>query len=438
MLVIERRVVMVFDVVFLWLLVSAFGISQVGLAGASVTQWSQTYGGIGDDYAHCVVQTGDGGYALAGYRDPLVIWKGDFLLVKTDMDGGEEWNKTYGGTDNDCAFSLVVTNDSGYALAGYTESFGAGDADFWLVKADSSGNLQWNKTYGGGDQDQAYSLIKTGDGGYALAGMKHFPAFNENDFWFVKTDESGNEEWNKTYGGPYNDDSAWSVIQTDDGGYALAGLTWSFGVYGDFWLIKTDEFGNMQWNKTYGGTDYDYALSVIQTNDGGYALAGLTWSFGKGDDDFWLVKTDSGGNEEWNKTYGGTNDDYAYSVVQTTDGGYALAGHTVSYGVGGGDFWLIKTDEFGNAQWNMTYGGDDTEFMYSMIQTGDGGFALAGVTWSFGVGDGYCDFWLVKTDESGVVPEFPSLSVLPLLTTLTLLVVITAKKKPFLNKWIGL
>jgi hypothetical protein len=151
-----------------------------------------------------------------------------------------------------------------------------------------------------------------------------------------------------------------------------------------------------------------------------------------------LVKTDSGGNEEWNKTYGGTNDDYAYSVVQTTDGGYALAGHTVSYGVGGGDFWLIKTDEFGNAQWNMTYGGDDTEFMYSMIQTGDGGFALAGVTWSFGVGDGYCDFWLVKTDESGVVPEFPSLSVLPLLTTLTLLVVITAKKKPFLNKWIGL
>ena len=202
-----------------------------------------------------------------------------------------EWNKTYGGAKGDVAMSLVQTSDGGYALAGHTESFGAGWADFWLVKTDSSGNMLWNKTYGG-----------------------------------------------------TKDDGGMSLVRTSDGGYALTGYTESFGAgLADFWLVKTDSSGNMLWNKKYGGADLDVAESLVQTSDGGYALAGHTFSFGVGSSDFWLVKTDSSGNMLWNKTYGGANDDGADSLVQTTDGGYALAGRTFSFGVGSSDFWLVKT-----------------------------------------------------------------------------------------------
>jgi hypothetical protein len=159
---------------------------------------------------------------------------------------------------------------------------------------------------------------------------------------------TGQQVWNRTYGGT-KDDEAYSLVQTGDGGYALAGQTNSSGAGGyDAWLVKTDANGNMLWNKTYGGTGWDGATSLVQTGDGGYALAGQTNSFGAGSNDFWLVKTDANGNMLWNKTYGGTGDDGAYSLVQTGDGGYALAGYTKSSGAGGYDAWLVKTDASGN------------------------------------------------------------------------------------------
>ncbi len=189
-------------------------------------------------------------------------------------------------------------------------------------------------------------------------------------------------------------------METSEGGYALAGDTSSFGAGDmDFWLVKTDSDGNEQWNQTYGGADLDSANSMIQTGDGGYAIAGHTSSFGGGGPDFWLVKTDSNGNMHWNQTYGGTNYDFAYSVVQTGDGGYAIAGHTESFGVGAYDLWLVKTDSDGNEEWNQTYGGTDSDSAYSMVQTSSGGYAIAGSTNSFGAGD--MDFWLVKTDSNG-------------------------------------
>jgi len=185
------------------------------------------------------------------------------------------------------------------------------------------------------------------------------------------------------------------LVQTSDGGYALAGYTNSSGAGNyDFWLVKTDSSGNAQWNKTYGGALRDVARVLMQTSDGGYALAGNTYSFGSGDEDSWLVKTDSSGNAQWNKTYGGMYEDNTYSLVQTTDGGYALAGYTASFGAGGQDFWLIETDASGNAQWNQTCGGTGVEGAYSLVQTSDEGYALAGYTDSFGAGD--YDFWLVK------------------------------------------
>jgi predicted secreted protein len=425
----KRRVVIVFDVVLLWLLVLAFSTPQVKLAGASATQWSQTYGGTGSDYAYSLVQTGDGGYALAGFVDYFGALGSDCWLVKTDSFGNMQWNKTYGGTGEDWAYSVMVAGDGGYVLSGYTASFGSGGFDCWLIKTGSLGNMEWNKTYGRTGDEQARSLVQTNDGGYALVGGSDSFSVGDFDFWLVKTDSSGNEQWNKTYGGQ-TDNYAYSLVQADDGGYVLAGRTYvSFYQSNDFWLVKTDSSGNIEWNRTYGGISYDAAFSVIQADDGGYALAGHTESFGAGDVNFWLVKTDSSGSHQWNKTYGGTNSNYQTSLIQTSDGGYALAGYTFSYGVGGGDFWLVKTDSYGNAQWNMTYGGTNADYADSMIQTDDGGYALAGTTYSFGVGGGYGDFWLVKTDENGVVPEFPSLSVLPLFAALTLLVVILAKKK---------
>jgi hypothetical protein len=362
------------------------------------TEWNKTYGGTGGDYAYALVQTADGGYALAGSTTSFGAGGGDAWLVKTDASGNMQWNKTYGGPNNDWAYALVQTSDGGYALAGWTASFGAGFYDCWLVKTDASGNMQWNKTYGGTLQDGAYALVQTADGGYALAGETQFFVPNQLDFWLIKTDANGNALWNKTYGGT-GGDYAYALVQTADGGYALAGGTNSYGAgNGDAWLVKTDSSGNMQWNKAYGGTGWDEAYALVQTGDSGYALAGYTTSFAIGYFDFWLVKTDANGNALWNKTYGTMGSDKAQALVQTTDGGYALAGwegfSNESFGAGVFDFWLVKTDSSGNMQWNKAYGGTGWDEAYALVQTGDSGYALAGYTNSSGA-DLY-DFWLVK------------------------------------------
>jgi len=326
------------------------------------------------------------------------------------------WSQTYGGIREEQAYSLIQTSDGGYALAGRTSSFGSDYSCFWLVKVDSSGNLEWNKTYEGtGFLDAmniAYSVVEASDGGYAIAGTAE-PELYNHDFWLVKVDSSGNLEWNKTYGGP-DVDVATSVVETSDGGYALAGQTSSFGDGGfDFWLVKTDVSGNMQWDKTYGGIGLEQARSLIQTSDGGYALAGQTSSFGDGSDNFWLVKTDVSGNMQWDKTYGGIGEEKANSLIQTSDGGYALAGETRSSIVAMPDFLLVKVYSSGNLEWNKTYGGPDMDIAYSVVEASDGGYALAGYTDSFGAGSS--DFWLVKTesiydetDENGAIPQFPS------------------------------
>jgi len=335
--------------------------------------WNRTYGGTGSDVAFSVVQTDDGGYAIGGYTESFDV-NGDAWLVKTDASGDVEWNRTYGGISGDIAFSLVQTSDGGYALGGFTNSFGAGDFDFWLVKTNSTGHMQWNRTYGGTDRDCGRSLVQTSDGGYAIAGYTRSFGAGYYDFWLVKTNSTGHMQWNRTYGGT-DGDWAYSMVQTTDGGYALTGQTNSFGAGSDSWLVKTNSTGHMQWNQTYGGLVY----SVIQTKDGGYALAGVISL------DFLLVKVDVGGNVQWNGTYGGTDHESASSVVQTNDGGYALAG-IKGLEPPLGDFWLVRTDAAGNMQWSKTYGGISLDAAYSMVQTNDGGYVIVGETDSFGAG----------------------------------------------------
>ena len=320
-----------------------------------------------------------------------------------------EWNKTYGGAGNDFFDCIIQTSDGGYALAGNTDSFGAGDDDFWLVKTDADGNMEWNKTYDSGWTEDPRAVIQTSDGGYALAGRIFYSVDRYDDPWLVKTDSDGNMEWNRTYSGPLNEHRFSSLVQTSDGGYALVGNTYmNDHPYGEFWLVKTDADGNMEWDKTYGGEWSEDPRAVIQTSDGGYLLMGDTSSFGAGSYNAWLVKTDADGNMEWDKTYGGPNyDEYAYSVIQTSDGGYALAG--VGYGgLGFGDSWLVKTNSTGHMEWDKTYGGTGNDCFNCITQTSDGGYLLAGATDSFGA-FGW-DSWLVKLGPESIAP--PTIEVL--------------------------
>jgi uncharacterized repeat protein (TIGR02543 family) len=393
---------------------------------------SYTYGGVNDDFAWSIVECSDGGFAIAGCTDSTIgdlSGSGDAWLVRTDSDGTELWNQTYGGIGWDRAYAVVECGDGGFALAGYTNSSGAGGWDFWLIKTDANGVEQWNQTYGGPFYEWAISAVECGDGGFALAGYKGYGA-GIKDFWLVRTDSSGNELWNQTYGGA-GDDWAWSVVETADGGFALTGYTNSSGAGDrDFWLVKTDAEGAMEWSQTYGGSGDDWGCSVIETSDDGFALAGYTASYGAGGPDFWLVKTDANGVEQWNQTYGGPEDDRAITVIETADGGFALIGPTRSFGAGDWDYWLIKTDSEGVEQWDQTFGGPDYEMTWSGLQTTDGRYAIAGSTKSFGAGN--ADFWLVlhthkytiditvNPPEGGTVTKDPDMETYPLGTEVTL------------------
>lgn len=362
--------------------------------------WVARIGGTDSDFALSVVQTRDGGFAFVG-RTFSFGGHPDAYLVKTDASGGIQWNKTYGGTNMEFAYSLVQTTDGGFVLAGSRYISSAQGFDAYLAATDALGNLLWNKTYGGAKTDEAYSVVQTGDNGYAMAGYsRSFGA--SSDFYLVKTDSLGNLQWSRTYGGA-SEDCAYSMVRTNDNGFALAGSTSSFGAgYSDAYLIKTDASGNMQWTKTYGGTEDDCANCVIQTQDGGFALAGYTWSFGSVYSDVYLIKTNTLGNMQWNETYAATYFDTANSVVQTNDGGYIIAGST---GDGlSGDAYLVKTDASGNQLWNRIYEEEsvDSEF-YSVIETRDGRYVLAGDVGGAHESNNTSDCYLVETDlEEGL------------------------------------
>jgi hypothetical protein len=309
--------------------------------------------------------------------------------------------KTYGGEIYDRFYSVQQTSDGGYIVAGVTHSFSAGGYDIFLIKTNASGNVQWAKTYGEISDEEAFSVQQTSDGGYIVAGVTDYFSAVIGDIFLIKTDANGNIIWAKTYGGTRGD-SAYSVQQTSDGGYIVAGWTRSFGAYWyNIFLIKTDANGNVQWAKTYGRTDYDLAFSVQQTSDGGYIVAGVTDYFSAGGYDIFLIKTDANGNIIWAKTYGGTSGDEAYSVQQTSDGGYIVVGHTNSFGAGYYDIFLIKTDANGNVQWAKTYGGTYSDYASSVQQTSDGGYIVAGTTRSFGAY--WYNIFLIKTDANGNV-----------------------------------
>jgi len=346
-----------------------------------------------------IIQTTDGGYAVAGSTDSEGAGQSDSWVIKLDEQGKMVWDWTSEGSGYNSASSIIQTTDGGYAVAGSTDSKGAGESDSWVIKLDEQGKVVWDWTYGGSGFEQASSIIQTTDGGYAVAGSTDSKGAGQMDFWVIKLDEQGKMVWDWTYGGS-GYDMAFSLVQTTDGGYAVAGSIFSKGASEiDFWVIKLDEQGKMVWDRTYGGSGFEQAFSLIQTTGGGYAVAGSILSKDTGKMDFWVIKLDEQGKMVWDWTYGGGNNGQAFSLIQTTGGGYAVAGSTTSKGAGEMDFWLIKLDEQGKMVWDWTYGGSNNDQARSLIQTTDGGYAVAGWTTSKGAGE--MDFWVIKLDENG-------------------------------------
>ena len=402
--------------------------------GNAATGWTRTYGEVTrSETANWVIQTSDGGYAMVGSAG-AVYGQSDAFLVKTGASGEMQWSQTYGGEYSDSGNSVLQTSDGSYVVAGTKNEGSENGSEVWLFKTDSSGNMQWEQTFidtWPGAGPYGFCVVQSRDGGYAIAADMYFEAADEvGGFSLIKTDSSGNPQWNRTYGQRATFSKS-SLVQTDDDGFALATAKAREGVrFGsDFWLIKTDSNGIMQWNRTYSDGLGDTAFSIVQTADNGYALAGSRGPSESLADqrhgDFMLVKTDSTGNMQWLKTYGGVDSETAYSVVQTTDGGYIMAGYSLiedkSNPANQDDYntnWVVKTDASGNTQWSKTYGNPDKwEIPNSIIQTTDGGYAFAGEI-SDQSGDAPHDFWLVKTDANGevssetagpspTVPEFP-------------------------------
>jgi len=363
--------------------------------------WTKTFGGIDDDFGNSVQQTFDGGYIIVGTTESFGAGGADIYLVKTNTNGNAVWTKTFGGTNYDYGYSVRQTSDGGYIIAGKASLLGTDSVDFiYLIKTDVNGDSIWARIYIGAYIYAQYFVVQqTSDGGYIIAGTTGSGA--NTDVYLVKTYANGDTVWTRTFGG-INDDYGYSVQQTIDGGYIIAGTTETFGsgTY-DVYLIKTNSDGDATWTKSFGGANWDIGYSVQQTTDGGYIIAGVTASFGAGLYDFYLIKTDANGNSIWTKTYGSNNDDYGKSVQQTIDGGYIIAGHTYSLATNDIDVYLIKADANGNQVWTKTFGGTEWDGANSIQQTSDGGYIIVGTTESFGAGNE--DIYLIKTDANGNV-----------------------------------
>ncbi len=385
------------------LLIAALSIT-LACAGFSTDSFTKTFGGKDLDRGIGVSLTRDGGYIAVGFTRSFGAGGEDIYVVKCGAKGDMEWEKTYGGKRNDNGWAIHQIGESGYIIAGFTESFGNGDFDFFLIKTDENGKEQWTKTFGGKGNDRCWSAQPTLDGGYILLGETTSCGAGEEDAYLVKCDARGNLEWERVYGGP-KQDRCFSVRQTSDRGYILAGMTLSFGAgKSDIYLVKTDPRGEVEWSKTFGGEGLDIGHSVLQIAEGGYAVIGYTNSFGAVNDDPYLIKTDESGNREWTQVYSYENLDHTLNGCMTNDKGFILIGFSGYITPEGkpdaSDILLIKTDRAGKREWTKTIGGKKGRYFgYNVAICPDGGFILVGDTSLHGAGQ--LDLLLQKTDHAG-------------------------------------
>ncbi len=439
-------------------------------AQAPVIEWEKTYGGSAEDQISEILGTPDGGYVFIGYstsgisgektqpsRGDLDVW-----LVKAAADGTVQMDKTIGGSATDNAVDIKPTQDGGYIILANSNSGisgdktdtaravggrnGAPEVDYWVIKMNATlDTIQWQRGIGGNSTERPANIVPARDGGYFVGGYSRSGIFADKtiagyrpspgtyDHWVLKLSSTGSIQWQKQMGG-IKDDYMNSMIATSDGGFIAGGYSDTSGTHdmtdsarggSDYWIVKCDASGTIQWDKTYGGSNSDKLYDIKQTSDGGYILAGSSTSDRSGDkteryitalEDYWIVKIDDTGRIEWERTLGGTSTDQAFSVVQTSDGGYVIAGESsspanashgtkqteVAANTDAFHYWLVKLDYAGNEVWEKSIGGDSTDKPSSIIATPDGGFLVGGYSISDSSGDksenrrGSWDFWVVK------------------------------------------
>lgn len=366
---------------------------------AQVTKFERVYGGGGYDYGYSVIQTYDKGYAVAGATSSFGNGNMDAYLLKVDSNGVAKFHWTFGGINIEQAYSVKETADSGLVIAGYTNSFGHGGYDMYLIKTKKNGDTAWTKTFGGDNWDFAYSAQQTTDGGYIIAGGTYSFGAGSEDMYLVKVDANGDTAWTKTFGGT-NDDEARSVKQTSDGGYILTGFTKSFGdASGDMYTVKTDQNGDTMWTYLYAGVLEDASYDVVECPSK-YLIGGKTKSIGSGNFDCISLEISLSGSYIYADSYGGSAEDGTNSVAYSPGGRFALMGYTYSFGGGLGtsDFLLYVTNPVTGLH-SATFGGLKMEQANNIQNTADGGYIICGTSSSYTTLD---HIYLVKTDSNGI------------------------------------
>ena len=323
--------------------------------------------------------------------DTSIVWQ----VLKSTIT----WAKAYGGSSGEATYGVTVAPNGDIIIAGYTYSFGT-NGDAWVLRLDSDGNVKWQKAYGGSNYDVITAVAVADNGDIIVAGYTDSFGAGSKDSWILRLDENGNVKWQKAYGGS-GDEVITAVTVAPNGDIIIAGYTYSFGAgKADFWALRLDSDGNVKWQKAYGGSEDDEAGGIAIALNGDIIVVGYTKSFGAGKADFWALRLDSDGNVKWQKAYGGSEDDIAFAVAITENGDIIVAGYTLSFGTNG-DAWVLRLDSDGNVKWQKAYGGSGWDSVNAIVITDNGDIVVVGDTDSFGAGGR--DFWALKLDEEGNV-----------------------------------
>jgi len=371
------------------------------------TTFYKLFGGDKEDYGFSVDMTDDGGYILAGFSTTYGNGWWDAWIVKTDAKGNGEWHRSFGTTGKEAAFQVMQMDGGGYLILG--EHGPAGKAgDILLIQTNAEGYHQNQVTYGGTNNDGARQIIQTADGGYAIIGYTYSYGGGGRDMWLIKIDKDGKEEWSKPYGWVYNE-TGYSLVQTIDGGFILVGSKWNYKLKKhNIWIVKVGPTGEQEWDRIIDEEFSGYAHKIIQSKDGLYALAGVTKKLGNDWWDLWMAQMDFSGNTVWEQVHSmshiAINEWYNVDMKPTNDGGFICVGPTDQYGLDM-DVILMKFDSMGNIQWNGIYGGKGQDIGLSVVQTKDNGYAFLGRSNSYG--NGLNDYFFVKTDSIGQSVLFP-------------------------------
>ena len=353
---------------------------------------SKTFGGPKADQIYWLEQTSDKGFIAAGVTKSFGTSNSDAWLIRVNKKGDTLWTKTYGGINDDFAEGVLQTRDAGFIFTGGTKSYGSGNTDVWVVRTDKLGDTLWTKTFGGSNDDWGEEIHQTSDGGFIIPGWTT-SSRGDNDALLIKLNNKGGFEWSRIYGGTKMD-AAKSVVALSDG-YIIAGVTKSFGAGdADAWIIRTNLSGDTLWTRTFGGKLFDMPFCIIQTSNKNFAFSGRTSSYGYPEGNVWLQIINNQGDSLLSKTYGGKDYEVATFIQQTSDKGFILSGISKSFGVGNFEAYIIKTNKFGDTLWTQTFGGPLDDYSYTIKQIGRHGFIFSGSTKSFGTGES--DGWILR------------------------------------------